>query len=173
MNLSERPRIRALARVDEFDRFVSVLVFMPKDRYDTEARRRIGEFLAGIFEGRVSAAYPAYPEGPLARTHYIIGRDEGETPQVARETLEKGIAAIVRTWGDALRDALDVQRRRTARPRARDPLRQRLQRRLSRGLRRRSRRSSTSSILEQLSEARPARRRPLPPREATTTRAST
>ncbi|MBF9232950.1 NAD-glutamate dehydrogenase [Microvirga alba] len=107
MNLSERPRVRALARVDEFDRFVSVLVFVPKDRYDTDARRRIGEFLASIYEGRVSASYPAYPEGPLARTHFIIGRDEGKTPQVARETLEKGIATIVRTWADALRDQLD------------------------------------------------------------------
>ncbi|MEE1610785.1 NAD-glutamate dehydrogenase [Microvirga sp. CF3016] len=107
MNLSERPRVRALARVDEFDRFVSVLVFVPKDRYDTQARQRIGQFLAGIYEGRVSASYPDYPEGPLARTHYIIGRDEGETPDVPRETLEKGIAAIVRTWSDALRDALD------------------------------------------------------------------
>ncbi|MGO4571986.1 NAD-glutamate dehydrogenase [Microvirga sp. 2TAF3] len=107
MSLSERPRIRALARADEFDRFVSVLVFVPKDRYDTDARRRIGEFLAGIYEGRVSASYPAYPEGPLARTHYIIGRDEGETPQVSRETLEKGITGIVRTWSDALRDQFD------------------------------------------------------------------
>ncbi len=107
MNLSERPRVRALARADEFDRFVSVLVFVPKDRYDTSVRQRIGQFLAGIFEGRVSASYPTYPEGPLARTHYIIGRDEGQTPQVAQETLEKGISAIVRTWGDSLRDQLD------------------------------------------------------------------
>ncbi|MCB5174570.1 NAD-glutamate dehydrogenase [Microvirga lenta] len=106
MNLSERPRVRALARVDEFDRFVSVLVFVPKDRYDTYARRRIGEFLARVFEGRVSASYPAYPEGPLARTHFIIGRDEGETPSVSRESLEEGISSIVRTWADALRDEL-------------------------------------------------------------------
>lgn len=107
MNLSERPRVRALARADEFDRFVSVLVFVPKDRYDTSARRRIGEFLARIYEGRVSASYPAYPEGPLARTHYIIGRDEGQTPDVSRETLEQGIQGIIRTWSDALRDQLD------------------------------------------------------------------
>jgi glutamate dehydrogenase len=108
MNLSERPRVRALARTDEFDRFVSVLVFVPKDRYDTQARVRIGQFLAGIYGGRVSASYPDYPEGPLARTHYIIGRDEGHTPDVLREILEKGISAIVRTWSDALRDALDA-----------------------------------------------------------------
>lgn len=107
MNLSERPRVRALARVDEFDRFVSVMVFVPKDRFDTSIRLRVGEFLARVFEGRLSASYPAYPEGPLARTHYIIGRDEGETPKVSREALEKGIASIVRTWADALRDQLD------------------------------------------------------------------
>ena len=63
MNLSERPRIRALARPDEFDRFVSVLVFVPKDRYDTAVRRRIGEYLARAYKGRMSAAYPAIPRG--------------------------------------------------------------------------------------------------------------
>ena len=108
LQLTERPRIRALSRTDGFDRFVSVLVFIPKDRYDTNVRRRVGEFLTGIYKGRLSAAYPAYPEGPLARTHYIIGRDEGRTPQIERDVLEAGIAAIVRTWADNMRDALDA-----------------------------------------------------------------
>ena len=105
MALSDRPRIRALARVDRFDRFVSILVYVPKDRYDSEVRRKIGAWLAQTYAGRVSAAYPSYPEGPLARTHFIIGRDEGRTPEVERTTLETGIAAIVRTWADQLREA--------------------------------------------------------------------
>ena len=107
MKLTEHPRVRALARPDEFDRFVSVLVFVPKDRYDAHVRRRMGEFLAGVYGGRVSAAYPTYPEGPLARTHFIIGRDEGMTPTIRQEALETGIKAIIRTWSDALADALD------------------------------------------------------------------
>ncbi len=106
MNLSERPRIRALIRPDEFGRFISILAFLPKERYDTEVRRRVGAWLAEVYQGRVSAAYPAYPEGPLARTHYIIGRDEGETPRITQAALEAGIAAIARTWPDALREAL-------------------------------------------------------------------
>jgi glutamate dehydrogenase len=106
MNLSERPRLRALARADEFDRFVSVLVYVPKERYDTQVRRRIGAYLAEAYSGRVSAAYPTYPEGLLARTHYIIGHDEGPLPRPDQATLEAGIAAIVRTWTDGLRDAL-------------------------------------------------------------------
>ncbi|MGH7121662.1 MAG: NAD-glutamate dehydrogenase [Acetobacteraceae bacterium] len=106
MNLSERPRIRALIRPDEFDRFISILVFLPKDRYDTQVRQRIGAWLAELYRGRVSAAYPAYPEGPLARTHFIIGYDEGERPPITQAALEAGIATIARTWRDALRDAL-------------------------------------------------------------------
>ncbi len=110
MNLSERPRIRALARTDEFHRFISVLVFVPKDRYDSVIRRRIGEYLAAIYQGRLSAAYPSYPEGLMARTHFIIGLDEGDTPTIDQATVEAGIEAIVRTWTDGLREALAADR---------------------------------------------------------------
>jgi glutamate dehydrogenase len=106
LNLSERPRIRVLARLDRFDRFVSVMVYIPKDRYDTSVRRKVGALLARAYEGRLSAAYPAYPEGPLSRTHYVIGRDEGKTPIIAREKLEEAVTQIVRTWADGLRETL-------------------------------------------------------------------
>ncbi|MBS3650688.1 NAD-glutamate dehydrogenase [Pseudaminobacter sp. 19-2017] len=105
LGLVERPRIRALVRVDQFDRFVSVLVFVPKDRYDSEVRERIGNYLKSAFEGRVSAYYPAFPEGALTRVHFIIGRDGGKTPKVQQETIEAAIRDIVRTWEDGLRDA--------------------------------------------------------------------
>ena len=96
LSLYERPRVRVLARADRFDRFVSVLVFIPKDRYDTlGAPAASASCWPRLYKGRMSAAYPAYPEGPLARTHYIIGRDEGETPQLDRATLEAEVNAIV------------------------------------------------------------------------------
>ena len=103
----ERPRVKALARLDPYERFVSVLVFTPKDRYDTETRHRVGRLLAGLYGGRVSASYPAHPEGPLARTHYIIGRDGGGIVGPSPEALDEAVAAVVRTWSDGLRDALD------------------------------------------------------------------
>jgi len=104
--LGERPRVRALYRVDQFDRFVSVIVFVPRDRYDSRVRMEIGDFLKTIFDGRLSAYYPAFPEGSLARVHFIIGRSGGKTPKVAQEVLEENIRAIVRTWDDALREVV-------------------------------------------------------------------
>ena len=103
--LGERPRIRVLVRVDQFDRFVSVLVFVPRDRYDSRVREKIGHYLKTVFEGRLSAYYPAFPEGSLARVHFIIGRSGGKTPKVEQSRLEAGIRDIVRTWEDALAEA--------------------------------------------------------------------
>jgi glutamate dehydrogenase len=106
MQLDERPRIRVLARRDRFDRFVSALVYVPRDRYGSAARVAIGNYLAEIYKGRISAFYPFFPEGPLVRVHFIVARYEGETPDPDRATLEQAVAGIVRTWLDELAHAL-------------------------------------------------------------------
>ncbi|AID33161.2 glutamate dehydrogenase [Mesorhizobium sp. USDA 4775] len=108
LGLIERPRVRALVRADQFDRFVSILVFVPRDRYDSVVREKIGAYLKNVFEGRLSAYYPAFPEGGLARVHFIIGRSGGKTPKVEQATIEAAIRDIVRTWEDALSDAADA-----------------------------------------------------------------
>ncbi len=108
LGLIDRPRVRALVRVDQFDRFVSVLVFVPRDRYDSAARDRIGNYLKTIFDGRLSAYYVAFPEGGLTRIHFIIGRSNGKTPKVEQATIETAIRDMIRTWEDALADAAEV-----------------------------------------------------------------
>ncbi|MER9746709.1 NAD-glutamate dehydrogenase [Mesorhizobium sp. M0140] len=108
LGLVERPRVRALVRADQFDRFVSILVFVPRDRYDSVVREKIGFYLKTMFEGRLSAYYPAFPEGGLARVHFIIGRSGGKTPKVEQATIEAAIRDIVRTWEDALSDAAEA-----------------------------------------------------------------
>lgn len=104
--LYERPRVRALARVDKFDRFVSILTFIPREKYDTNVRTRVGAFLSQVYKGTLSASYVSFPEGALVRVHYIIGRYDGKTPVVERTTLEAGISAIAATWADKLKAAL-------------------------------------------------------------------
>ena len=110
MQLDERPRVRVLPRRDRFDRFVSVLVYIPRDRYNSRIRAKIGDYLATAFHGRQRAFYPFFPEGQMVRVHFIIGRYEGETPHVDRATLEHAVEAIVRSWTDALGDALAAVR---------------------------------------------------------------
>ena len=98
--LADRPRIRVLPRIDHFDRFVSIIVYVPREQYDSDIRERIGHYLKTVYDGRVSAYYPAFPEGGLARVHFIIGRSAGKTPRVPQAKLEQAVREIATRWSD-------------------------------------------------------------------------
>jgi len=99
-DLADRPRVRVLPRIDRFDRFVSILVYVPREEYDSIVREKIGNYLKTVYDGRVSAYYPAFPEGGVARVHFIIGRYAGKTPRVPQQELEDTIRGITTRWLD-------------------------------------------------------------------------
>jgi glutamate dehydrogenase len=105
--LGERPRVRVLPRIDPFGRFASIIVYVPRERYDSVVREKMGSYFASVYDGHVSAYYPAFPEGTLARVHFIIGHAENDFPKVKREALEENVRAIVRTWEDAVAEVGD------------------------------------------------------------------
>ena len=107
LRLGEKPRVRVLPRPDKFNRFVSIMVFVPRDRFNTNVRENIGSFLARIYEGRLSAWYLTYLEGTLVRIHYIVGFEGESLPNPTKLRLEKEISNIIRTWQDNFHDALD------------------------------------------------------------------
>jgi len=100
LHLSDRPRVRLFTRTDPFDRFVSVLLFVPRDRYDQNVRLRAGKILADAYGGRVSAVYLTSSDQPLARLHFIIGVSPGDHPTPDPRRIETEIAEHVRTWSD-------------------------------------------------------------------------
>ena len=51
LHLGERRRVRLFVRRDVFGRFLSCLVFIPRERFNTENRRKIQEILAGGVRG--------------------------------------------------------------------------------------------------------------------------
>ncbi len=106
LHLYNRPRVRLFARPDPFGRFMSVLLFTPRDRYDSGVRARVGEILARAWGGRISAFYPAFGEEPLARVHFIIGVTPGEHPRPDLRALEAEVEEAVRTWRDRFEAAV-------------------------------------------------------------------
>ena len=99
-DLAERPRVRVLPRIDQFDRFVSLIVYVPREDYNSIVREKIGHYFKTVYEGHVSAYYPAFPEGGVARVHIIIGRSEGKTPRIAQAKLEEAVREITARWDD-------------------------------------------------------------------------
>ena len=106
LRLGERPKVRVFLRFDRFDRFVSALVFVPRDRYDTHSREKIHAILAKAFDGRMSAATPTLDDTLLARVHYIVGRNSSPRPHVDVHALESAIRDAIRTWDDGFVTAL-------------------------------------------------------------------
>jgi len=109
LDLELRPRTRLLVRIDRFDRFVSALVYVPRDRFSTKTREKVGHILAAAYGGQVVMFQPVFTEAPLVRVHYIIGHLEGATPAVDVADLEARVVAAVRTWEDGLTDALGAR----------------------------------------------------------------
>ncbi len=106
LHLSDRPRIKLFARRDPFNRFVSVLFYAPRDRYDERLRRRAGEILAEAFGGGVSAAHATFSDAPLARIHYVIQLEPGAPAAPDLAVVEARIALAARTWIDDLEAAI-------------------------------------------------------------------
>ncbi len=106
LHLQQRARPAMFLRLDQFERFASVLVFVPRDRYDTALRLTIADILVKAFDGRVSRYFTQVTDSPLARIHYIIGTRPGHVPEVDKEELEDRIIKAARSWVDDLEVAL-------------------------------------------------------------------
>src|SRR3546814_12359098 len=70
--------------------------------YTSLVREKVGDYLAKVYDGHVSAYYPAFPEGNVARVHIIIGRQADRTPRIPSAKLEEAIRAISTPWGQRL-----------------------------------------------------------------------
>ncbi len=104
LSLQERQRVKLFVRRDAFRRFVSCMVYVPRDKYNTQIRQRIQELLqAGL--GGVSVESTVFlSESTLARLHVIVRTPPGSAPQHEVRSIERQIVEAVRTWEDRLRD---------------------------------------------------------------------
>ncbi len=105
LSLLSRPRTRLFLRYDEFGRFVTAIVYVPRESYDTDLRHKIARQLEGAFRGRVIRFQPQFGETPLARVLFNI-RLATDSAHLGAEEIEPDIVALARSWRDAFRQAL-------------------------------------------------------------------
>ncbi len=106
LHIGERPQVRLFLRRDPYGRFLSCLVYLPRDRYNTENRLRIQRILQQQLHG-VSVEHTAHvTESILARLHIIIYTDPDDVPAYDVRAIEKRLAEATRSWTDDLQAAL-------------------------------------------------------------------
>ena len=109
LSLQERVRPRLFLRRDRYGRFYSALVYIPRDRFNTEIRQRIEALLMRELKGERLDTTIQIGESPLAQLHLIIRPRSGEKVQVEHGALEAELTRIVRNWHDELREKLLAQ----------------------------------------------------------------
>ena len=92
---------RLFVRHDDYGRYVSCLVYLPRDRYNTSVRNRIDAVLRKAFSGGSSEYTALVTESVLARIHYVVHiAGETDVSTVDVRAVERLVADATQTWDE-------------------------------------------------------------------------
>ncbi|HET6753248.1 MAG TPA: NAD-glutamate dehydrogenase [Jiangellaceae bacterium] len=107
VHLQERRQLRLFVREDIYGRYMSCLVYLPRDRFNTAVRERFQNILLRATGGKTIDHTALLSEAVLARLHFVIRMAPDQSlPDLDVPTLEKQLAAATRAWGDDFADTL-------------------------------------------------------------------
>ncbi|MBV8144796.1 MAG: NAD-glutamate dehydrogenase, partial [Gammaproteobacteria bacterium] len=110
VNLYERRTVRLLVRRDPYHRFYSCLVYVPRDRYNTEVRQRIEQIALSGFDGTSVESQAQISGASHARLHVLVRTDPSRRHRPDVTAIERRIGEAALTWSDRLRQVL-IERR--------------------------------------------------------------
>jgi glutamate dehydrogenase len=106
LHLEERQRLRLFVRRDAFERFLSCLIYAPRENYTTELRQKWQAILLRAFGGSGSEFNVHLSESALARVMITVRTTPGKIPDYDVRAIEAELAAAGRSWEDDLKEAL-------------------------------------------------------------------
>lgn len=104
IDLEKRPRVGLFLREDPYRRFLSALVYVPRERYNTAAREKIQKILEQATGGTVTDHYAQITDSPLARLHLIIQTNPEQPLKLNDKALERKIEEVTSSWAEGLRE---------------------------------------------------------------------
>lgn len=106
LHLQDRRRTRLFLREDAYGRFISCLVYIPRENFNTPLIQRMEEILVKAFDGTSVSYTTQFSDSILARLHFIIRVDPKKPLNYSHRELQDKIIAAGKTWQDAFRDAI-------------------------------------------------------------------
>lgn len=99
-DIRDRPQIRLFCRRDVLNRFISCMLYIPRDRFNTKVRMKIQNLLMKAFNSNEVYSTPIFSESILARVHFIF-RVNPEAPlSYDSEELQSKIQGLTEPWSD-------------------------------------------------------------------------
>ncbi len=110
LHIQERRQTRLFMRRDRYARFVSCMVYLPRDRYTTTVRLKMRDVLEEEFGSDLVDYTARVSESVLARLHFVVRGGPGQAlPMVEHDRLEVRLAEATRSWEDEFSSALTDQ----------------------------------------------------------------
>ncbi|OEU87161.1 NAD-glutamate dehydrogenase [Streptomyces abyssalis] len=111
--LQERRKLRLYLRKDEYGRYYSALVYLPRDRYTTTVRLRLTEILSEELGGTNVDFSVWNTESVLTRLHFVVRlRPGAQLPELTdseADRIEARLAEAARSWADGYIEALNAE----------------------------------------------------------------
>ena len=108
LRMAGRRQLRLFLRRDGYGRFISCLIYLPRDRFTTQNRLRMQEILLRELNGIGVDYTTRVTESMLARIHFIVRTEPGNPPgEVDPDALAEELADATRLWEDDFRLVLE------------------------------------------------------------------
>lgn len=102
LSLQERQQVRLFARRDPFDRFFACIVFIPKERFNSDIRQKIQLILINALNGTSVDFSTTISDSVYAQLYLIIHTQPGTVPRYDLKIIEDDVASATRSWADNL-----------------------------------------------------------------------
>ncbi len=104
LRLQERQRIALYTRRDPFGRYISCLVYVPRERFDTKLRVQIQDILEKELSGECGNHHTNVDDSPLARVMFTIyfNSDKSANKKIDIDKIERKLQEAGQLWSEHL-----------------------------------------------------------------------
>ena len=107
--LYQKQRPAVSIKVDPLGRFVTALIFLPREKYSPELKAAIGKYLEETLKGAVQSNHALITEQEFARLHIVVDYDSEHEIAFDIEHIESDINVLSQTWQERFQHALGVE----------------------------------------------------------------
>ena len=106
VRLQDYKRLGLFIREDLFKRYISCLVYVPKDRWDTRLRKTFQAILENRLGGKTSDYTISIDDSPLARLSFVVSVDDFKIGSYDSKALELELTEAAKKWSEHLQDLM-------------------------------------------------------------------
>ncbi|WP_330926351.1 NAD-glutamate dehydrogenase [Candidatus Sororendozoicomonas aggregata] len=106
LDCQERRQLRVFLRPDSYDRFINVMVYVPRDHFNTDLRQRLAQILLDELGGHSIDFSVHLSEHPLVQLQFTVHCENSHELDINIVELEKTMVEAVLSWKDHLRQAI-------------------------------------------------------------------